>query len=112
QRFGLDEAKAIGLVTLADATGSGWSARKESWWSPQLSAHDQGNLGDCVGFTGSRSREVLRLQGGHPYLHLSELWPYREWERKFEPDQIGVDTGGYGAWYEAILIGRGHAFAD
>ena len=104
-------ARALGLVKLATAVGTSWVATQQPWWDPQLSACDQGNLGSCVSFAGSRKRETLRLQAGHSYLRLSELWMYHEIQTKFFPTQIGQDTGAYGAQEEVIVAGRGAAFS-
>lgn len=110
-RTDLDIARSIGIIRESPtALPPSWEAQKQPWWSPLLSACDQGQLGACVSFAGSRAREVLSLQAGHGYLRRSELWAYHEMQTKFEPAQIGQDTGAYGAWYEVILAGRGAAF--
>lgn len=109
-RTELDVAESIGLVTVASAAGTGWNATVQPWWNAGLEGCDQGQLGACVSFAGSRAREVLSLQAGHPWLRRSELWAYHEMQRKFLPTQVGQDTGAYGAWYETIVAGRGTAY--
>jgi len=109
-RYDLATARAMGILRAAVAVPPSWEATKQPWWNPALSACDQGQLGACVFFAGSRAREVLSLQAGHAYQRRSELWAYHEAQTKFAPTQVGQDTGGYGAWYETTCAGRGAAF--
>ena len=114
--FSLEAALTVGLVpfpaTLPLPPSVDFRTRQangQPWVLPVMGDDDQGQMGACASFAAKHMDEFVSLKVGHTLQEFAPLWIYREMQLRYEPDQLGQDTGAFLSWAAAVMCDAGFA---
>ena len=109
--FSFEDALKIGVIktTPGVALATAVDFRKQGWVTTAMENDDQGQLGACVSFSAKHMREFLSIQIGHGLQEHAPIWLYTKMQEKFEPTELGMDTGAYISWAASVMSDAGFA---
>ncbi len=108
----LDEAVKLGALKPVALPASIDFSTESPGWDAKMETDDQAKEGSCVSFGWKHYVQRQSLKAGHALQEHAPRWLYRMMQLKYEPGELGNDTGAYVGWGAGVLVESGFALEE